>query len=182
MSHANRILAALFATIALVMFAGVTMAAKPSEKHQGNAQGASEEKHQNQAGKHQGQGHHNHHNGKDLLGNKIKANGRHDIETKGNVTASVEVRDGKIAGLHAKHASKGELPVKKYKTNKKMAVAEPIQADGTPRLMTVQDQYVGTVYIGYSYVNDYGEEDIYWFPYDMILDGDTGAIEYVESA
>ena len=25
----------------------------------------------------------------------------------------------------------------------------------------------------------YGDEVIYWFPYDMIYDGDTGAIEYI---
>jgi hypothetical protein len=27
--------------------------------------------------------------------------------------------------------------------------------------------------------DDYGDEQIYWYPYDMILDGDTGAVEYV---
>jgi hypothetical protein len=35
------------------------------------------------------------------------------------------------------------------------------------------------VWIGYSYIDDYGNEVIYWFPYDMILDGATGAIDYV---
>ena len=43
----------------------------------------------------------------------------------------------------------------------------------------VQDTYLGMTYIGYSYVDDYGDEQIYWYPYDMILDGDTGAVEYV---
>ncbi len=28
-------------------------------------------------------------------------------------------------------------------------------------------------------VDEYGDEAIYWFLYAMILDGDTGAIEYV---
>ena len=32
---------------------------------------------------------------------------------------------------------------------------------------------------GYSFIDEYGDEQIYWFPYEMILDGDTGAIEYV---
>ena len=36
-----------------------------------------------------------------------------------------------------------------------------------------------SVYIGYSYVDEYGEAETYWFPYDMIVDGDTGAVEYV---
>src|SRR5437773_7614335 len=64
-----------------------------------------------------------HHNGKDLLGEKIKTNGSHVLDKKGNYTASVEVKDGKIAGVHVKHAKKGDVPVKKYKTNKKMAQA-----------------------------------------------------------
>ena len=119
-----------------------------------------------------------HHNGKDLLGEKIKTNGSHVLDKKGNYTASVEVKDGKIAGVHVKHAKKGDVPVKKYKTNKKMAEvstglmpANFILAQGT--------QYLGTTWIGYSYIDDYGDEQIYWFPYDMILDGDTGAVEYV---
>lgn len=119
-----------------------------------------------------------HLNGKELLGENIKTNGQHVIHTKGDYTASVEVRNGKVAGLHVKHAGKGDVPVKKYKTNKKMA-----QADGphykNASFLLAQDQYLGTTWIGYSYVDAYGVETIYWFPYDMILDGVTGAIDYV---
>lgn len=126
----------------------------------------------------QGQQHkaHHHQNGKQLLGDKIKTNGRHAIDQKGNVTAEVEVKDGKIAGLHAKHAQKGELPVKKYKTKQKLAQSSQFNRVGQ---MLAMQEYVGTTYIGYSYVDDYGNEEIYWFPYDMIVDGDTGAIDYV---
>ena len=42
-----------------------------------------------------------------------------------------------------------------------------------------QMEDMGTVYIGYAYIDDDGNEEIYWFPYDMIVDGDTGAVEYV---
>ena len=35
------------------------------------------------------------------------------------------------------------------------------------------------IYIGYAYYDDYGDEVIYWFPYEMILDGDTGAVDYI---
>jgi hypothetical protein len=45
-------------------------------------------------------------------------------------------------------------------------------------LLLAQDAYIGTMWIGYAYIDDYGDEVIYWFPYDMILDGDTGAIDY----
>lgn len=117
-----------------------------------------------------------HHDGKSLLGEKIKTNGHHVIDKKGAHTVSVEVRDGKVAGLHVKHAKKGEVPVTKYKTSQKMA-----RADG-PRyapFVLAQLEYVGTTWIGFAYVDEYGFEEIYWFPYDMILDGATGAIDYV---
>jgi len=48
--------------------------------------------------------------------------------------------------------------------------------------VTVQAQDLGTIYIGYSYIDDNGDEVVYWFPYDMILDGDTGAVTYVPVA
>jgi len=117
-----------------------------------------------------------HHNGQQLLGEKIKTKGHHAIDKKGGYAVSVEVKDGKVAGFHVKHAKKGDVPVKKYKTNKKMA-----QADGLQRapFVLAQYEYVGTTWIGFAYVDEYGFEEIYWFPYDMILDGDTGAIEYV---
>ena len=118
----------------------------------------------------------NHHNGKQMLGDKVKTNGEHVIDKKGKFTTSVEVKNGKVAGVHVKHAEKGDVPVKKYKTNKKMAQAGGII---NASYVIAQDQYLGTTYIGYSYVDDLGNEEIYWFPYDMILDGDTGAVEYV---
>lgn len=117
-----------------------------------------------------------HNSGPKLLGEKIKKNGSHVLEKKGPHTISVDVKDGKIAGMHAKHDKKGDLPVKKYKTSKKMARAEGLHYAS---YIQVQDQYLGTTYIGYAYYDDYGDEYIYWYPYDMILDGDTGAVEYV---
>ena len=119
-----------------------------------------------------------HNNGKNLLGDKIKGNGRHVLKQKGDYTTAVDVKDGKIAGVHVKHAKKGDVPVKKYKTTKNMAMArpDPVQYASLAE-MELQD-YIGTVWIGYSYIDDYGDEEIYWFPYDMILDGDTGAVDY----
>ncbi len=120
----------------------------------------------------------NHHNGHQLVAGKLKTDGRHNIDKKGHYAASVESKGGKIAKFHVVHDTKGEIPVKKYKTNKKMA-----QATGSQLLyasfVLIQDTDMGTVYIGYSYVDDDGDEEIYWFPAEEILDGDTGAIEYV---
>jgi len=122
-----------------------------------------------------------HQNGKQLLGENIKSNGNHVIDKKGAYTASVEVKNGKVAGVHVNHAKKGDVPVKKYKTNKKMAQADGPQYKNASFLLP-QNQYLGTTWIGYSYVDAYGVETIYWFPYDMILDGATGAIEYVPAS
>lgn len=119
----------------------------------------------------------NHHNGQQLLGEKIKTNGHHLIEKKGEYAASVEVKDGKVVGLHVNRGNKGDVPVKKYKTDKK--IVQSGQGRYQHASFPLQDQYLGTTYIGYSYVDAYGNEEIYWFPYDMILDGDTGAVLYV---
>jgi hypothetical protein len=121
---------------------------------------------------------HKHQNGKNLVGDKIKKNGKHEFHKNGKHTAFVDVQDGKIKGVNVKHADKGDVPVKKYKTNKNMASASsggvmPVS------LVLVQAQSLGTTWIGYSYIDDWGDEVIYWFPYEMIYDGDTGAVEYV---
>jgi flagellar hook assembly protein FlgD len=114
-----------------------------------------------------------HQNGKQLVGDKIKKNGRHELHKHGKNTAYVDVQDGKIRGVSVKHSEKGDVPVTKYKTSEGEAAVRPVS------LMLVQAQSLGTIYIGYSYIDEYGEEVIYWFPYEMIYDGDTGAVEYV---
>ena len=132
-------------------------------------------------GKGKGKGKHNHLSGQQLLGDKIKANGHHVIHKSGKYTVSAAVKDGKVAGLNVKHSEKGDVPVKKYKTTKKMAERVG-EAHGislvSSRSMLAQSQYLGVMYIGYSYIDEYGDEYIYWFPYEMVYDGDTGAIEY----
>ena len=56
--------------------------------------------------------------------------------------------------------------------------------DGFVRVgyMQVQQTYLGTTWIGYAYYDEYGDEQIYWFPYDVVYDGDTGAVEYYPAA
>ena len=152
MNRVQRLLTAIFVTFGLFALGGAAAAA-PKAKH------------------------HNHHDGKQLLGERLNTNGHHEVHKKAKYHTFVEVRDGKVAGVHVKHAEKGDIPVTKYKTHKKMA-----QMGGHivyASLRSVQYQDMGTVWIGYSYVDEYGEAEIYWFPYDMIIDGDTGAVEYV---
>lgn len=151
------------AASALALFAiGATALAQPRES------GAGQQKAKHQL----------HRDGKSLLGDKIKKDGRQELDKHGKFTAWADVRGGKIAGVSVKHADRGDVSVKKYKTNQKMA---EITGGLRPPLI-IQAQYLGTTYIGYSYVDDYGNEVIYWFPYDMVLDPYTGAVDYVPAS
>lgn len=125
---------------------------------------------------------HEHKNGEQLIGAQIKTNGEHVIDKHGKHTATAQVVNGKIAGVKVKHSEKGDVPVKKVKTNKKMAQADGTRIAQGDGFITVQATDLGTTYIGYSYIDDNGDEVVYWFPYEMILDGDTGAVTYVPVA
>ncbi len=155
-----RFLPAFFAVLGLITMSG---SAIPQSKKDGMEKKAKQHKHQN---------------GKDLLGENVKKDGQHKMHQNGKHTAFVNVSKGKITGVKVKHADKGDVPVKKYKTTKKMAEA-PVGGMQAVSLVLAQAQSLGTVWIGYAYIDDWGDEVIYWFPYEMIYDGDTGAVEYI---
>jgi len=170
---------ALFLAAAALAANGTALAqGKGQEKEKGKDRQAQGDNKGSPDGKEKKAKKQKHENGKALVGDKIKKNGKHEFHKHGKHTAFVDVQDGKIRGVSVKHAEKGDVPVKKYKTNKKMADAT---AGGIlpVNLMLVQAQSLGTTWIGYSYIDDWGDEVIYWFEYDMIYDGDTGAVEYV---
>lgn len=158
MNRISRLFVSTVAVIGLVAIGGPTHA---KGKGQGQGQG-------------QTKAHHNahHHSGARLLGNKIKTNGNHVLENIGKNTVSVVVKGGKVAGVKVKNSQKGDLAVKKYKTDQKMA------SRNDPTAIQLA-QYMGTTYIGYSFIDEYGDEWIEWFPYDMIYDGDMDAVVYV---
>ncbi len=162
MARARRYFVAILAVIGLIAMVGSA-----------DAQGK---------GKGKGKGKHHHLSGHQLLGDKIKTNGNHVIHKAGKYTVSATVKDGKVAGVNVKHSEKGDVPVTKYKTTKKMATKMG-ESNGISlvsyRSVLAQIQDLGMTYIGYSYIDEYGDEYIYWFPYEMIYDGDAGAIEYV---
>jgi len=114
--------------------------------------------------------------GKKLAGGKMKQDGKHEIAKKRGHTVSVDVKGGKIAGVQVKHDKKGDVPVKKYRTAKKMVSATGMHYAS---FQLAQAYSLGTTYIGYAYIDDYGYEEIYWFPYEMIYDGETGAVDYI---
>jgi hypothetical protein len=120
-----------------------------------------------------------HHDARTLVADKLKQDGHHELDHKGKVATSIEVKNGKIAAFHAKHSEKGDLAVKKYKTHKKV-----VQTSSAPHLVyaayhLAQLQDMGTEYIGYAYVDDDGNEEIYWVPVEEVYDADSGAVEYV---
>lgn len=172
MNPTRRLFTTSAALLGISAFVG---GASASDKGHGKGKDKDKDK-DNDIDKGKGKGKANHKNGKQLLGEKLKKNGKHVLEKKGANTASVEVKDGKIMGVKVKHDTKGDVAVIKYKTSKKMAHVEGLQLAS---LRLVQAESLGMVYIGYAYIDEYGYEEIYWFPYEMIYDGYTGAIEYV---
>jgi hypothetical protein len=119
-----------------------------------------------------------HHDAKQLVGENRKVDGHHDIDHKGKFTTSVEMKNGKVHALHVRHSERGDIPVKKYRANKKIALSTTAHVVYAS-MPAGQMEDMGTVYIGYSYIDDNGDEQIYWFPAEMIEDPYTGAVEYV---
>jgi hypothetical protein len=119
-----------------------------------------------------------HHNGTHLVGDHLKKDGRYDIDHHRDYTTSVDVQGGKIAALHVRQSGTGNIPVVKYEARKRLGDGGGEHLIYTSfRLAQMQD--LGAQWIGYSYVDDDGNEEIYWYPVDEIGDGDTGAIDYV---
>src|SRR5712692_227535 len=86
-----------------------------------------------------------HHDGKSLLGDKIKQNGKQKFHEHGKFSAFADVKGGKIAGVTVQHADRGNVPVKKYKTNRKMAQAPA--ASGIQPVSFILAQATGTGWI-----------------------------------
>ena len=161
----TRILMALAAAAALLAVDGAAVA-QPKDKEQKEHGASGKEKKAKQ---------HKHQNGKALLGDRIKTNGKHKLEQRGKHTAYANTKDGKITGVVVE-SDTGPVPVRKYKTTKKMATGGSMQAVS---FQLAQAQYMGSTWIGYAYTDEWGDEVIYWYEYDMIYDGDTGATEYI---
>lgn len=107
-------------------------------------------------------GPHRHHNGHDLLGAKLKQNGKHEVGKAGKETVIAEVNNGKVTAMSA-----GSLPVAKVKTNKKMARSGSanvhLAAFGDMQLAQAGDWYYGYCIDWVDYV------DCYWFPASDVI-------------
>lgn len=107
-----------------------------------------------------------HNNGHNLLGAKINQNGKHEIAKIANISVVAEVSNKKVVNMSA-----GNLPVRKVKSNKKMAEGGiggiQIASNADIRLAQVTDAY-------YGYCFDTGlEVDCYWYPASDVVVTDT---------
>src|SRR5499427_6699494 len=109
-----------------------------------------------------------HLNGKDLLGENIKKNGKHKIHTTGKkVDVFAEVNNGKVTGVTA-----AGMQVKKVKSRQKLAETTPGLTLAGMQLAQADVYYYG--YWIYDPVADY----YYWFPADVVI-VDTTWVNYV---
>jgi len=109
-----------------------------------------------------------HQNGRALLGDKIKQNGKHKLHKAGKVDVSVDVSNGKVVGLTAAHPSKGNLQVRKVKSRQKLAETAPGVILAGMKLAQASDWYYG-----YWFVDDEEDDWYYWFTADVVIVNDT---------
>jgi len=109
-----------------------------------------------------------HLNGKDLLGEKIKKNGKHKIHTTGKkVDVFADVNNGKVTAVTA-----AGMQVKKVKSRQKLAETTPGITLASMQLAQGDVYYYG--YWVYDDLTDY----YYWFPADYVI-VDSSWVDYV---
>jgi hypothetical protein len=109
-----------------------------------------------------------HNNGHNLLGAKINQSGKHEVHKIGNNSVVAEVNNRKVVNMSA-----GSLPVRKVKSNKKMAAEDGIggikiaASSGSIQLAQMTEVY-------YGYCFDTGlDEYCYWYPASDVIVTDT---------
>jgi hypothetical protein len=112
-----------------------------------------------------------HKNGKNLLGAKIKHNGKHQVDKVGKggkAAVNADVKDGKVASMSITDADGKEITGKKVKTKKKMVEAAPhvmtAAAPGGLMQLAQLDWYYGWYfdYDDYDYYYWYPADEVYW--------------------
>ena len=109
-----------------------------------------------------------HINGHNVLGAKLNQDGKHDVGKAGNSSVSADVKNKKVVNMSA-----GTLPVRKVKSNKKMAATDSIQVAANGEFKVAQ----ADVYYAYCFA-DATDEYCYWYPASDIIITDTW-VDYV---
>jgi major membrane immunogen (membrane-anchored lipoprotein) len=118
-----------------------------------------------------------HKNGNNLLGGKLKQNGRHQVDKAGQATVSAEVNNGKVTAMTASHPQKGNLPARKVRSQRKMAEMEPGRVRVAANANDVQLAQAAVYYYAWCF-DDGLDEYCYWYPADVVI-VDSSWVEYV---
>jgi hypothetical protein len=133
-------------TIAAVHFAAAREGGQG--RGQGGGQGGG-----NGAAKEHGKHMHHHKSGHDMLGAKLKQDGKHAVGKFKDKTVTAEVKGGKVHNMTA-----GDMPAKRVRTKMKMASADGLIVPIALNLVQYEDYY-------YGYCFDDGiDYDCYWYP------------------
>ena len=142
---------ALLVSTSLIMPGSFATAQPGKEKNAGKERAGSGER---------GKGHkHAQKNARNLLGDKIKKNGKHILDRLANRDVTADVRNGKVASMAA-----GDLPMKRVITKKKMAMIDSliIPVAWTGAQLAQSGGYSDYNY-GYCFDDGY-EYTCYWYP------------------
>jgi hypothetical protein len=116
-----------------------------------------------------------HHNAKDLLGNKLNTDGKHELHKVGEHTVHAHIKNKKIKEVTVVHSSKGTVEVKKHKTSKKVVLANT--RDDIHVVLADGDTCDTTVYVGWSFTDGI-HTYFFWFPVEIVEGGDEGCEPY----
>ena len=109
-----------------------------------------------------------HKNGHGLAKGKLKQNGRHQIDKAGQASVSADVNNGKVTAMSASHPQKGNLPVRKVRSRKKMAEVDLPRVRLAANAEAIQLAQTEVYY--YAWVFDDGvDEYYYWYPVDVVI-------------
>jgi hypothetical protein len=108
-----------------------------------------------------------HMNGHNALGAKLNQDGKHEVGKAGKNTVQAEVKGKKVVNMTA-----GNLPVRKVKSNKKMASADSFNLAANGEFKIAQSD----VYYAYCF-QDGLDEYCYWYPATDVIVTDSW-IEY----
>lgn len=109
-----------------------------------------------------------HNNGHNALGAKLNQDGKHEVGKAGKNTVTAEVKNKKVTNMSA-----GSLPVRKVKSNKKMAELGNVKLAANGEFQVAQ----ADVYYGYCF-DDGADEYCYWYTAEYVVVTDTW-VDYV---